>query len=74
MLRYHKQVGEADPIFDVMAVMLENISTITMTSRTTVYAVYRTSQIVATLPNLYDQKKARNQYTCFNIFLYALWI
>ena len=74
MLRSHKQVGEADPIFDVMAVMLENISTITMTSRTTVYVVYRTSQIVATLSNLSDQKKARNQYTCFNIFLYALWI
>ncbi|XP_045793332.1 protein SEMI-ROLLED LEAF 2-like [Trifolium pratense] len=45
------KVGEADPIIDVMAVMLENISTITMTSRTTVYAVYRTAQIVANLPS-----------------------
>ncbi|CAK8543246.1 unnamed protein product [Lathyrus sativus] len=52
------KVGEADPIIDVMAVMLENISTITMTSRTTVYAVYRTAQIVATLQNLSYQKKA----------------
>ncbi|XP_058738250.1 protein SEMI-ROLLED LEAF 2-like [Vicia villosa] len=52
------KVGEADPIIDVMAVMLENISTITMTSRTTVYAVYRTAQIVSTLQNLSYQKKA----------------
>ncbi|KAK2417010.1 protein SEMI-ROLLED LEAF [Trifolium repens] len=50
------KVGEADPIIDVMAVMLENISTITMTSRTTVYAVYRTAQIVATLPS-YPKKE-----------------
>ncbi|CAI8613977.1 unnamed protein product [Vicia faba] len=52
------KVGEADPIIDVMAVMLENISTITMTSRTTIYAVYRTAQIVSTLQNLSYQKKA----------------
>ncbi|XP_027351088.1 uncharacterized protein LOC113862158 [Abrus precatorius] len=52
------KVGEADPILDVMAVMLENISTTTMTSSTTVQAVYRTAQIVASLPNLYYQNKA----------------
>uniref|UniRef100_A0A2N9G7V7 Uncharacterized protein n=1 Tax=Fagus sylvatica TaxID=28930 RepID=A0A2N9G7V7_FAGSY len=41
----HKVVGDAGPILDVMAVMLENISTITVIARTTISAVYRTAQI-----------------------------
>ncbi|KAF7804081.1 protein EFR3-like protein B [Senna tora] len=51
------KVGEAGPILEVMGVMLENISTITAISRTTISAVYRTAQIVASLPNLSYQKK-----------------
>lgn len=53
-----KQVGEPGPILDAMAVMLENISTITVIARTTISAVYRTAQIVASLPNLSYQNKA----------------
>ncbi|KAJ1429957.1 hypothetical protein SESBI_08019 [Sesbania bispinosa] len=45
LVQLSNKVGEADPVIDVMAVMLENISTITTTSRTTVHAVYRTAQI-----------------------------
>ncbi|KHN07377.1 hypothetical protein glysoja_012675 [Glycine soja] len=45
LVQLSNKVGEADPILDVMAVMLENISTITTISRTTVYAVHRTAQI-----------------------------
>ena len=41
-----------------MAVMLENISTITVIARNTISAVYRTAQIVASLPNLSYQNKA----------------
>ncbi|RYR30680.1 hypothetical protein Ahy_B01g055435 [Arachis hypogaea] len=41
-----------------MAVMLENISNIIAISRTTVVIVYRTAQIVASLPNLSYQNKA----------------
>ncbi|KAB2631306.1 hypothetical protein D8674_008825 [Pyrus ussuriensis x Pyrus communis] len=52
------KVGEPGPILDAMAVMLENISTITVIARTTVSAVYRTAQIVASLPNLSYQNKA----------------
>ncbi|KAK7285589.1 hypothetical protein RJT34_20365 [Clitoria ternatea] len=52
------KVGEADPILGVMAMMLENISTITMTARTTVHAVLQTAQIVASLPNLAYHNKA----------------
>ncbi|KAI3409223.1 uncharacterized protein J3R85_019581 [Psidium guajava] len=52
------KVGDAGPVLDVMAVMLENISTITVIARTTISAVYRTAQIVASLPNLTYQNKA----------------
>ena len=57
---FGKQVGEAGPILDVMSGMLENISTITVIARTTISAVYRTAQIVASLPNLSYQNKARS--------------
>ncbi|KAB5519501.1 hypothetical protein DKX38_023820 [Salix brachista] len=40
------KVGDAGPILDIMAVMLENISNITVIARTTISAVYRTAQIV----------------------------
>ncbi|KAH1258100.1 Protein EFR3 cmp44E [Glycine max] len=55
LVQLSNKVGEADPILDVMAVMLENISTITTISRTTVYAVHRTAQIVASLPNAFPE-------------------
>ncbi|CAK7342560.1 unnamed protein product [Dovyalis caffra] len=38
-------VGQAGPILDIMAVMLENISNVTVIARTTISAVYRTAQI-----------------------------
>ncbi|XP_057999826.1 protein SEMI-ROLLED LEAF 2 isoform X3 [Hevea brasiliensis] len=52
------KVGDAGPILDVMAVMLENISTIAVMSRAIISAVYRTAQIVAPMPNLLYQNKA----------------
>ncbi|KAJ6968139.1 hypothetical protein NC653_036168 [Populus alba x Populus x berolinensis] len=39
------KVGDAGPILNIMAVMLENISNITVIARTTISAVYRTAQI-----------------------------
>ncbi|GAB2221594.1 hypothetical protein Droror1_Dr00012779 [Drosera rotundifolia] len=53
-----KKVGDAGPILDVMAVTMENISNISVIARTTITAVYRTAQIVASLPNLSYQNKA----------------
>ncbi|KAG8646283.1 hypothetical protein MANES_10G140400v8 [Manihot esculenta] len=52
------KVGDADPILDVMAVMLENMPSITVMARTLINTVYRTAQIVASLPNLAYQNKA----------------
>ncbi|CAJ1911480.1 unnamed protein product [Sphenostylis stenocarpa] len=57
LVKLSNKVGEPDPILDVMAVMLENITTTTTTCRTTIYAVNRTAQIVTSLPNaLYHNK------------------
>ncbi|KAL8036932.1 hypothetical protein ABFX02_11G008200 [Erythranthe guttata] len=53
-----KVVGDAGQILDVMASMLENISSITVIARTTISAVYRTAQIIASLPILSYKKKA----------------
>ncbi|KAM1335232.1 hypothetical protein ACFX2H_039337 [Malus domestica] len=52
----HK-VGDAGPVLDMMAVMLENMSNITVMARTLISTVYRTGQVVATIPNLTYQNK-----------------
>ncbi|KAJ6847488.1 uncharacterized protein M6B38_277005 [Iris pallida] len=53
-----KKVGDAGPVLDMMAVMLENISSSVSVARSTVSAVYRMAQIIASLPNLSYQNKA----------------
>ncbi|XP_065869828.1 protein SEMI-ROLLED LEAF 2-like isoform X2 [Euphorbia lathyris] len=58
LVQISHKVGDADPILDVMAVMLENMPSITVMARTLTSAVYRTAQIVASLPNLSYQNKA----------------
>lgn len=68
-----KQVGDASPIFDVMAGMMENLSNITVIARTTVAAVYRTAQIVASLPNIaYNNKATTNTQILSNINMYEI--
>ncbi|CAH9127155.1 unnamed protein product [Cuscuta epithymum] len=52
------KVGDASPILDVVAVMLESISSIPVIARNTMTTVYRTAQIVAALPNSAYQNKA----------------
>ncbi|GMJ02332.1 EFR3 OF PLANT 2 [Hibiscus trionum] len=51
LVQLSRKVGDAGPILDAMAVMLENISNITVIARTTVCVVYRTAQVVASIPN-----------------------
>uniref|UniRef100_A0A7N0URP0 ARM repeat superfamily protein n=3 Tax=Kalanchoe fedtschenkoi TaxID=63787 RepID=A0A7N0URP0_KALFE len=52
------KVGDAGPILDIMAVMLENIPTNKVVARSTVSAVYRLAQIVASIPNVSYRNKA----------------
>ncbi|XP_042379653.1 protein SEMI-ROLLED LEAF 2-like isoform X2 [Zingiber officinale] len=50
------KVGDVGPVIDTIAVLLENVPT--TFARATVSSVYRTSQLVASIPNLSYQKKA----------------
>ncbi|KAG2395138.1 Mitogen-activated protein [Vigna angularis] len=52
-------IADAGPVLDTMAVLLENMSNITVMARTLIAAVYRTAQIVASIPNISYQNKAR---------------
>ncbi|CAH8354819.1 unnamed protein product [Eruca vesicaria subsp. sativa] len=58
LVQLTKKVGDAGPILDAMAMMLENISAVTNVARTTVAAVFRTAQIITSIPNLSYQNKA----------------
>ncbi|XP_020531887.1 uncharacterized protein LOC18448561 isoform X2 [Amborella trichopoda] len=58
LIQLANKVGDLGPILDMVAVMLENISTSTIVARTTISAIYRTTQIVAFIPNvLYNSKE-----------------
>ncbi|KAK4412963.1 protein SEMI-ROLLED LEAF 2 [Sesamum alatum] len=58
LIELSSKVGDAGMILDVMAAMLENIPSITVIARTTISTVYRTAQIIASLPKLSYQNKA----------------
>ncbi|GMP97421.1 hypothetical protein CsSME_00045681 [Camellia sinensis var. sinensis] len=53
----HK-IGDASPILDTMAAMLENISSITVIARTTIASIFRSAQIVASIPKMSYKSKA----------------
>ncbi|CAN0899301.1 Protein SEMI-ROLLED LEAF 2 [Linum grandiflorum] len=57
LVELSNKVGDAGPILEMMAVVLENLSTVTVIARTTISSVYRTAQIVASLPDLHYQNK-----------------
>ncbi|KAL5702901.1 hypothetical protein ACHQM5_028062 [Ranunculus cassubicifolius] len=51
-------VGDVGPILDMMAVVLENVPSTTVVARATISAVYRTAQIISSIPNISYGKKA----------------
>ncbi|KAH0924703.1 hypothetical protein HID58_016959 [Brassica napus] len=55
LVQLTKKVGDAGPILDAMAMLLENISAVTDVARTTMAAVFRTAQIIASIPNLSNE-------------------
>ncbi|CAF1698141.1 unnamed protein product [Brassica napus] len=68
LVKLSQKVGDAGPILDIMAVMLESMSNITVMARTIVSAVFRTAQIIAAIPNLSYENKAFQMHcfiTCF---------
>ncbi|KAK1412920.1 hypothetical protein QVD17_34524 [Tagetes erecta] len=58
LVELSSKVGDASPIFDIMAAMLENLPTVKAVSQTTVAAVYRTAQVIASLPHMAYNNKA----------------
>ncbi|KAK9283316.1 hypothetical protein L1049_011555 [Liquidambar formosana] len=58
LVQLSHKIGDAGPLLDMMAVMLENIPSIPVMARTMISAVYRTAQIVASIPNFSYQNKA----------------
>ncbi|MCL7046370.1 hypothetical protein MKW94_006683 [Papaver nudicaule] len=56
---FANKVGDVGPILDMMAVVLESIPTAnTVVARSTISAVYRTAQIISTVPNVSYNMKA----------------
>lgn len=53
----HK-IGDVGPILDMMAVVLENIPASAALARTTMSALYRTAQVISSIPNISYDKKA----------------
>lgn len=58
LLELTKKVGDVGPILDMMAVVLENISSNAIVARTTISSILRTAQIIAHIPNFSYKKKA----------------
>ncbi|KAF8086325.1 hypothetical protein N665_0629s0035 [Sinapis alba] len=57
MAELSKKVGDAGPILDMLAVVLETISTNVLVARTTASAVLRAAHIVSVVPNVSYHKK-----------------
>ncbi|KAL1078189.1 hypothetical protein V6Z11_D10G143800 [Gossypium hirsutum] len=51
------KVGDVGPILDMMAVVLENISTNNIVARSTISSVHRTANIISSIPNISYHKK-----------------
>ncbi|CAK9310283.1 unnamed protein product [Citrullus colocynthis] len=58
LVELSKKVGDAGLILEMMAAMLEKLSNIPVMAKTLISTVYRTAQIVASIPNLVYQDKA----------------
>ncbi|PKU67669.1 uncharacterized protein LOC110106753 isoform X2 [Dendrobium catenatum] len=57
IVQLSNKVGDAGPVLDMLAVTLENLSTSVPVARSTVSAVYRTAEMIASAPNISYQKK-----------------
>ncbi|XP_074591589.1 protein SEMI-ROLLED LEAF 2-like isoform X2 [Curcuma longa] len=66
-----KKVGDAGPIFDIMAMMLENISASMSAARSTISSVYRMARIIASIPSMSYQNKIFPE-TLFHQLLLAM--
>ncbi|WOL19844.1 hypothetical protein Cni_G28646 [Canna indica] len=66
-----KKVGDSGPLFDIMAMMLENISATVSVARSTISTVYHMARMIASLPNISYQNKTFPE-TLFHQLLLAM--
>ncbi|WOL05119.1 protein EFR B [Canna indica] len=59
-----KKVGDSGPLFDIMTMMLENISATVSVARSTISTVYHMARMIVSLPNISYQNK---ESTCFRL-------
>ncbi|CAN6823120.1 unnamed protein product [Brassica oleracea] len=71
LIQLTKKVGDAGPILDAMALMLENIPAVTDVARNTIASVFRTAQIIASVPNLSYQNKATSLPVLMKFITYS---
>jgi len=64
------KVGDAGPILDMFAVVLETISTNVVLSRTTASAILRAAHIVSVVPNVSYHKKVNEFFYCNFCFVF----
>ncbi|KAI4310765.1 hypothetical protein MLD38_035716 [Melastoma candidum] len=65
-----RKIGDAGSILDMMAVVLESITTTSTTvARSTIYAVYRTAQIVSSMQIISNEKKVFPDVLFHNLLL-----
>lgn len=57
LVQLSNKVGDAGPVLDMLAVTLENLPASAPVARSTVSAVYRTAEIIASAPNISYQNK-----------------
>ncbi|KAK8967044.1 hypothetical protein KSP40_PGU008773 [Platanthera guangdongensis] len=69
LLQLTKKVGDAGAVLDMLSVVLENISASSQVARSTILAVYRTAQIIASLPNFSYQNKSFPEALFFQLLL-----
>lgn len=69
LLQLTKKVGDAGAVLDMLSVVLENISASAQVARSTILAVYRTAQIIASLPNFSYQNKSFPEALFFQLLL-----
>lgn len=66
------QIDDIGPVLNTMAMLLENLSSRSSISRSTISSIYSTARIIAAVPNSSYQNKAMQMETHFDYFCYLL--
>lgn len=68
------KVGDAGPILDMLAVVLETISTNVFVARTTASAILHAAHIVSVVPNVTYHKKVSEIFLFTATFVFVFFV